>query len=214
MKKGHKKFFIIFLICVLIFATHLFWAPLPARFLLVRDNIHKADAIVVLSGDWEFGREKKAAELYKNGFADTIIRIFEKENQALSVMSELFNVEVTQEEAYRRYFESQGAHKEALILGGTVATSTFDELKAAKKIVLKNGFKSIIVVTNNYHMRRSLMTAQWIFRGKGIKIYNATAHSESFPTDRWWLHEEDIKRVTLEWLSIFFYLVYHFALGK
>jgi len=214
MKKRLKRFIIAFFVCVLIFVTHSLWMPLPAKLLLVKDNIHKADAILVLSGDWSFGREKKAVELYKKGFADTIIRIFEKENQALDVMRELFDVEATQKEAYRRYFESRGAPKEALILGRTVATSTFDELKAAKGIVLKNRFKSIILVTSSYHMKRSLMTARWIFKDQDIKIYNATAHGESFTPEKWWLREDDIRRISLEWLSTLFYLVYHFALGR
>lgn len=214
MRKLMKKFFIWLAILTLILLTHPLWMPLPAKFLVVKDNIAKADAVVVLSGAWDFDREAKAIELYKKGNADKIIRILEKENIGFDVMKKLLNSDATQEEAYEKFFELNGAGKESVILGKAVATSTFDELTAVKGIVLKNHFRSIILVTGDYHMRRTIMTAKWVFRSNDIKVYHATVYSKGFNANKWWLHERSIKEVILEYLNSCFYLIYHFMLGK
>lgn len=214
MVKKRKTFFRWFVILALLAATHVLWLPLPARFLMVRDNIRKADAIVVLSGDWKFDRENKVIELYKQGFAGKIIRILERDNLWFNWIKNLLNLDITQGEVYSGYFRSGGIPAEAIITGEEVATSTFDELTAARDIILKNRFKSIILVTSDYHMRRALFTARWVFRHQDVKIYNATAHSKKFNPHRWWLHEDDIKSVVLEYPIMVFYLWYHFALGK
>lgn len=214
MKKVQKRLLIIFASSVLIVATYTIWLPLPAKFLAAKDNIKKADCIVILSGDWFFGREGLAILLYKHGISDKIIRILEKENRGFSVMRQLLNSDTTQREAYIKYFTSNGAPLDSLILGEAVATSTFDELKAAKEIILRNNFKSVLIVTGDYHMRRALITARWLFRSSGIEIYNASAYSKNFNPSRWWIIEDDIKGIVLEYVSIAFYLTYHFMLGK
>ncbi len=214
MDKRRRKLLRVILICALIIGTYSLWLPLPARFLVVKDNIKKADAIVILSGDWELGRENKGAELYKEGYAGKIIRILERENRGIALLSKLLNSNLTQEEIYGRYFGEAGVPKDALILGDEVATSTFDEIKAAREIILKNNFKSIILVTSDYHMRRALMTAKWLLTPRHISIYNATRYSDDFHPARWWLHEDDIRGVIMEYFSGFFYLTYHFMLGK
>lgn len=214
MGKRGKGILIGLLAGVFILVSHPLWMPVSARLLVVKDNIQPADAIVVLSGDWGFRREQGATELYKKGYANKIIRILEGENIGFNIMKRLLNSEATQEGLYTRYFEESGVAPGAVILGEAIATSTFDELKAARDIILKNHFTSIILVTNDYHMRRALMTAKWVFRNQGIKVYNATIRNGGFDPNSWWLHERSIKDVIFEYLIIVFYLLYHFMLGR
>jgi hypothetical protein len=141
--------------------------------------------------------------------------VLEKENVFFDTMKRLLNSsEVTQEGAYTNFFESNGISRGSIILGEAVATSTFDELKAARAIILENHFKSIILVTGDYHMRRALMTAKWIFRHDDIRICHAAVYSADFNPDKWWLHERAIKEVVFEYLNSGFYVIYHFMLGK
>lgn len=214
MGKGKRNFITFLAITASLMATNGLWMPLPARFLLVKDNIEKADAIVVLSGDLDFNREKMAAQLYREGFANKIIRVLEKDNTGFDAIKTLFNLDATQEEIYKKFFESQGAPPEAVIFGDLIATSTFDELNAAKDIILKNNFKSFILVTGDYHMRRALMTAKRFFKPTNVKVYNATVYTKYFILRNWWLHERPLKEVALEYLNCGFYLLYHFILGK
>lgn len=210
-----KKNFIAFLVLVAVAAvTHGLWMPMLARFLLVRDNIQKADVVVVLSGDWEFNRERTAAQLYREGFAGRIVRILEKDDALFRAINTLFNLNTTQTEVFSKFFESQGVLPGDIILGDAVATSTFDELKAAKEIILKNNFKSFILVTSDYHMRRALMTSRQLFKPTGVTVYNATVYTKHFILSDWWLHERPLKEITQEYLNCGFYIVYHFMLGK
>lgn len=214
MKRGIKKFFILLLVLVLMAASYRVWLPLPARFLLIQDEIEKVDAIIVLTGDWNFDRENKAIELYKKGYGQYIVRMFEsQEPYWFHFMKGLLNLEMTQHELYRSYFESRAIPSDALIVGEAVATSTFDELKAARAIILKNDFKSILLVTSDYHMRRTLMTANRLWGSKGVRIYHATAHSGLMKPDQWWLHEYDIESINHEYLCILYYVCHHFLFG-
>lgn len=212
MKKN--GIFKIIIIVAVIAVTHGLWMPLFAKFLIVKDNVQKADAVVVLSGDWAFGREKKAAGLYNAGYALKVVRVLEKQNTTLTMVSELLGTQINQKDAYIRYFASQGVSEDALILGDMVATSTFDEMIAARQIILKNNFKSIILVTSDYHMRRALLTTKWLLRHDGIKVYSATAYSQKFNPDKWWLREDDIRGVIFEYLTLCLYLCYHFVTGR
>jgi len=216
MKKGFfRKLFITILIILILLATHKLWMPLPARFLIVRDDIKKADAILVLSGDKEFNREEKAIELYKKGLAPRVVRMLEKEDPDwFDVVKSLLNLEIAQEFVYGEYFARNGLVGDSVILGESVATSTFDEITAARMIFLENNIQSIILVTSDYHMRRSLITAKKLLKPYGVKIYNASVYSDEFNPDRWWTHEGNIRDVIFEYLSIVFYITYHFMLGK
>lgn len=209
-----RKFVVFLFIIAALAATHGLWMPFPAEFLLVKDNIQKADAVVVLSGDWDFNRERLAARLYQEGAAGRIIRILEKDNAMADMINILFNLGTTQEEAFRKFFELQGVAAGAVIIGQMTATSTFDELRVVKNIILKNNFKSFILVTSDYHTRRALMTARWLFRSTDVKIYNATVYTKYFILRNWWLHERPLKDITQEYLNCGFYLLYHFLLGK
>jgi uncharacterized SAM-binding protein YcdF (DUF218 family) len=213
-KKRHGRLVKGLLILILLAVTHPFWLPLPAKLLLVRNHVKKADAIIILSGDWNLDRERKASELYREGFADKIIRILERENRGFETIKILLDSAQTQNAAYLKYFALQGVPRESVILGGTVATSTFNELRAAKAIVEKNNFKSIMIVTSDYHMRRALMTARWFFKTQDIRIYNVTVFSKNFHPRRWWLREDDIRGVVFEFLGICLYVCYHFVTGR
>jgi len=213
-KNRLRKFTVFLTLCVIAAVTCNLWMPLPARFLLVKDTIRKADAIVILTGDWNYDREAKAIGLYKEGFSEKIIRILEKENRGFAIVMKALGSDITQREAYIRYFETHGVPGDSVILGETVATSTFDELKAVRDVVLANDLRSIILVTSDYHMRRTLMTAKWLFRSRGIRIYTATANSRGFNPNRWWLDEEGLKGVIFEYLSVCLYVCYHFITGK
>ncbi len=209
-----RKFLFLVVIGAVLAVTHVFWAPQFAKFLTVEDNIRKADCAIVLSGDPKFEREHKALELYRDGYVNKVIRILEKDNVNFNTMAILLNSVVTQKEAYTRYFELNGVSADSLIIGDMVATSTFDELSAAKNIVLKMGYHSVVIVTSDYHMRRALMTARWIFKDTDVNVYNATIFSDDFHPDRWWLNEGDTRSVLFEYPCLVFYLVYHFFLGK
>ena len=109
------------------------------------------------------------------------------------------------------YFEKDA---QGIQFTGVEATSTFDEALAAKRLLEEKGYRSLILVTSTYHMRRALLIFEWVFRGSGIRIDHATAPAEIYDPEHWWTHERDIRRLAEEYPSLLVNFVYHVLLGK
>ena len=64
--------------------------------------------------------------------------------------------DIASKEYAARAFEYLGKDKKGLVFTGQEVTSTYDEAVVARDFMLKNGYKSLILVTSTYHMRRAL----------------------------------------------------------
>lgn len=133
----------------------------------------KSDCIIVLGcavyGDFPspFFRERlnRAFELYKKGYARYIIVCGAKgpgEN-------------ISEAEAGKRYLVEMGVLPE-LILKEDKSFSTYENLLYSKKIMNKKGFKSAIIVSNMFHLRRASLIAKKLkmnasFSGVYVKQY-------------------------------------------
>lgn len=197
------------LVLSLILAVSIFrmFLPLFGTFLLVRDNVQRADAIAVLRGEDEFFRFRKGVELYKEGYAPAIIVSVPYENSLLNKNYFNFKLaafgvkDMTDEKLILNEFAFFGKNPEGIMITPYEASSTFDEAVAARATMEKNGLKSLILVTSTYHMRRALTIFQYVFRGSGIQIYRATGTNEFYHPEQWWLGEKDFRRVGEEYLS-------------
>jgi uncharacterized SAM-binding protein YcdF (DUF218 family) len=135
------------------FLEFLFMAPglLMAKFLYLSDPPEKVDVIIALGSEPE--RAGYAAHLYGLGFSDTII-----------ITGWGSSVDRMAERAAR-----EGVHKQDLILEKE-SISTYQNALYSKKIVLRNGFRSAIVVSSPYHMRRAKMVFDRVYRNSGVKL--------------------------------------------
>jgi len=209
--------FLAVLACVIL--TYRIWLPLPGTLLLVKDNYEKSDCVVPLGGD-EYFRFKKAVDLYKEGFAKYIV--FSPSPEREKDWVEFYNFEervrglndVTARDYAIKAFEYFGMDSKNLYLTPHECTSTFDEAEAAKKYLIAHGYKSMILVTSTYHMRRALLIFKLVFKGTGIKVYNCTAKSDILDPYHWWRRERDVKMVFEEYVFTAYNLIYHFLLGK
>jgi len=206
------------LIAAALVASRHAWLPLPATFLAVRDNVQKADCIVPLNGDME-PRFRKASELYREGYSKRIVISLLPEEESLTEewnfrTSILAMKKVPEKEFIEAVFAHFGVPAADILVTGRDVTSTYEEAVAVKKVMEEMGLKSLIVVTNGYHMRRALMTFGLVFRGTGIKIYNFDAGGHEYDPHRWWRKEVDVKMVFQEYLSIPYNLFYHFILNR
>jgi hypothetical protein len=68
-----KKLAIFVLLIVLATTSSKWWLPFPAEFILVKDNIKKANCIVPLGGGDLYPRFKKAVDLYNEGYSKNIV---------------------------------------------------------------------------------------------------------------------------------------------
>lgn len=102
------------------------------------DRPQKADVIIMLGGG-DKGRMEKAAELYHEGYADYVI--ITPESADIYPQSTEFAVEL-------------GIPEDAII-EEYEATSTYTNAVESFKIMDEHGFDSALVVTSDYHLKRS-----------------------------------------------------------
>ena len=78
--------------------------------------------------------------------------------------------------------------------------STKDESKDAEKCLAREGGKSVLIVTSDFHTRRALN----IFRREvpGYEYSVAAARDEAQFGARWWTHRQWAKTLVDEWLRL------------
>ncbi|MFP4979222.1 YdcF family protein [Paenibacillus sp. CN-4] len=139
------------------------------RFLTITETPMKVDTIIVLSGGT--GRVEKAAELYKTRYESAMI---------------LSNVEEVASKAgdMLQTALASGIPQDA-ILTENAAQSTYQNALYTLPIMKEHGFKSAIVVSSDFHMRRVKYNFEKVYKGSGIKLTYIGADS-GYNAKRWW----------------------------
>jgi uncharacterized SAM-binding protein YcdF (DUF218 family) len=177
-------------LALLVLAVYLARHPLmrlAARELIVEDSLDKADAIIILSDDNFYAdRATRAAELYRQGLAPVVVASGIRLRPYAGI-SELMTHDLVE----------RGVPKERILAFPQDADSTREEAAALKPFLAGKGWKSVIVVTSNYHTRR----ARLIFRKtlpQELKIEMASARDGNFDPANWYEHPRAVKRFVHE----------------
>jgi uncharacterized SAM-binding protein YcdF (DUF218 family) len=169
--KNVFKFVFIALLLVVVF---LFGASL---YLSPQDKLENADAIVVISGGDTDARISEGVEIYMDGFSDIII-----------FSGAAAEGEVSNASAMRNIAMRKGVPIDAILIEEDSKTTDENAIDVAR-VVKREGFKSIILVTSPYHQRR----AYGAFRdalGKDFKIINHSAKDSKWRKADWWSNEQ------------------------
>lgn len=167
---------LITLLLILISVVGLYQLRVPhlllGKYLSPSDNLVKADAIVVVSGDTD--RIQHAIDLYKKGYAPKLILSGAQKEGPTS-------------NAFAMHLEASrsGVPDDAVLLEEK-AINTFENALYVKDIVTSNGFKSLILVSSPYHQRRVYETFRSVFRGSGIRLQNSPSPYSKWKADNWW----------------------------
>ncbi len=184
-------------LALLVIATHPWWLTALGRFLVVDQPPHPADAILVLGGG-AGEREEWAAELYRQGYAPRVIASGESPH-------------IPGEE--RTFAEISAAHlvrlgvPAAAIATMPQTTSTYDEAIYTRELLRQWGSRSLIVVSDPYHMRRSAWTFRKAFRNEDVTLTFVASKATWFRVERWWTRERDMLAVVQEYEKLLFYLL-------
>lgn len=175
-----------------------------ARFFSVATGTKGADAIVVLSGRIET-RFPRALELYRQGYAPRIL-LTDPRLHREALRGVICDEHREAEAMLRCYGLDVPLATIPSDKGG--ATSTFDEAYDTLAYCLKNRYRHIIIVTDEYHTRRSLYAFKKIFKQTAIKVESMGAANDIFTTNNWWRTDRGIEAYVLEpvklavyWLS-------------
>lgn len=146
-----KKLVRIFVILMCIMIVFMTYTGYKIYEFSTRD-IKKSDAIMVLGcrvkGETPSvsleRRMKTALDLYNEGYGKKII--------LTGGMGS--GEDITEAEAMRRYFTKHGVSENNLIIEDK-STSTYENFKYSLPLMNKDNIKSVIVVSNGYHLRRA-----------------------------------------------------------
>ncbi len=191
-----KLLFLLTVFAAVVYFGHSFILDKAGHYIYKKDELKPADVIVVLAGEHE-ERVKYGVKLFKEEWAkkDRIIMaggpVVWKYSWA-SLMKE--------------HAEYLGVPSKAILIEDKSA-STEEDAKYTKEILMKHGYKSIILVTSPYHSKRSSIIFGKML-GKDIRIVSAPVEESWFKFDDWWKRRRDRSMVLNEyskflWLWIF-----------
>jgi uncharacterized SAM-binding protein YcdF (DUF218 family) len=168
------------------------FADEPARFLVVEDGPHRADAALVLAGDPDYERTRSAAQLYLAGEVRLLI-LTGGERWGGD------NVDRLREVALGLGVPANAIRSEHL------SHSTREAIVAIMPIVEREGVRSLAVVTSPYHQRRALLTARRYLAG--VSIVSRPASASPWRPEGWWKSTWNRNIVIGEYTRIAYYLV-------
>lgn len=144
------------------------------EFLIVDKPLAHADALVVMAGS-QSERLPAAAALYKKGVAHNIYLTNDGVSSAYSMEKQrnLYQVEWAEYEL----MAMQVPEKAIVKLSHTSSGSIYDALNS-RKAILDKGAKSIVIVTSDYHTKRSLWAFERVFRNHAVAIGVCPAKSK------------------------------------
>jgi uncharacterized SAM-binding protein YcdF (DUF218 family) len=141
-----------------------------------------ADAIVVLGDDNFYAdRATHAAELYRQGVAPDVVASGRRLRPNAGI-AELMEHDLVE----------RGVPKEKILRFSQDADSTREEAEAVAKLAAEHHWKSLVIVTSNYHTRRARYIYQKVV-SDGIAISVASARDGDFDPERWWEKRKSIK---------------------
>ncbi|MDA2912745.1 YdcF family protein [Acidobacteriia bacterium AH_259_A11_L15] len=172
------------------------YLPFLAEFLIQSDPLKKADGIAVLGGDDIVGsRVSEAVSLLRDGWAEELIvsggpiawgvhstDVMRKQAEALGIPPDKITAVPRSTPSGRMY----------------LADSTLSEARLLLAECKKRKYKTLLVVTSNFHTRRAKRILRHVFRDTGIQVLVHPSPDNSFRVDKWWTRRTDAKVWFLE----------------
>ncbi len=164
-------------------------AAAKAGSFLVVDAPRPSDVILVLAGETD-RRPERALQLLAQGYGRRIV---------LDVPTNIKIYEFTQIQLAEKYVHDlpQAASVSVCPIDGL---STKDESKDAEKCIAREGARSVLIVTSDFHTRRALNVFRREIPGHEYSV--AAARDEAQFGVRWWTHRQWAKTFVNEWLRV------------
>jgi len=171
------------------YSTRRDWLPAVGSALDVAPAISHTDVIVVLGGGTG-DRARYAGSLYQRGLAPHVIATggpLGTTSAATALLPWGIPFDVV------------------ALANGT--QNTYQDALATRHLMEVNHWQSALLVTDPYHMRRSIWTFRTAFAETSIVIQPAPVVDSWFQAKRWWTTEEGFAVVNEEYLKIGYYVL-------
>ena len=134
-----------------------------------------SDALIVLGDDnYPADRAFHAADLYRSGVAHTVV-----------ASGRLLRQNVSIADVMEHDLESFGVPAASIVKLSSRAQNTKEEAAEVTKMVEARGWKRILIVTSNYHARRTKFIYSRTLPA-GISFRVSGARDSEFDPTRWW----------------------------
>ncbi|MFZ0521450.1 MAG: YdcF family protein [Candidatus Acidiferrales bacterium] len=186
-QRGGIIFKMLFLIFVVVLLAILYLVRVPllrfaGEFWIVDDAPEASDVIIVLSGDnYDAVRAARAAALFRAGLAPHVVAT----GRALRSYA-------STTELMKRDLVDHGVPAAAVISLTHHAGDTRQEAAAVSEFVASHGWKKVLLVTSNYHTRRS----EYIYERTlppGTQLRVISAPDIEYDPQSWWRTREGVK---------------------
>jgi uncharacterized SAM-binding protein YcdF (DUF218 family) len=155
--------------------------------LVVEDPLEKSDAIIILSDDNFYAdRATRAAELFRQKLAPVVVA------SGIRLRPNAGIAELMAHDLIER-----GVPREDILPFPQDADNTREEAQFLQKLVQEKKWKSVIVVTSNYHTRRAKYILGKIFANSAT-VRMAAARDADYDPQHWWEHRKSVKRYVQE----------------
>jgi uncharacterized SAM-binding protein YcdF (DUF218 family) len=185
------------LLCIAVLCALVYVARRPILRLLAESWVidqpaAHADAIIVLSDDNFYAdRATRAAELSRQAVAPVVVASGRRlrPNAGFGELMEHDLIE-------------RGVPKDKIVHVDHDANDTIQELEVLAKFAADKHWKSVILVTSNYHTRRARYIAGKVFPAE-IAVSVASARDGDFDPERWWEKTRSVKLFGHEFFGMF-----------
>jgi hypothetical protein len=100
-----------------------------------------------------------------------------------------------------------GVPQEKVITVEEPVDDTFTELRQIRELLEARKWKSVILVTTNYHTRRTRLTARYVL-GPGFDLAVVASKHGGLDPDAWWKNNGDVRTFLIEFEKLVAYTLY------
>jgi uncharacterized SAM-binding protein YcdF (DUF218 family) len=163
--------------------------------LIIADPLRPTDAIAILSGGGDLARLEEAARLNNEHYARWFI--LTETGMPILPGSDAHYSNVLKQEAILL-----GVQDENILFTKGTVSSTRDEAKAIKDILLGRQCSSVIVVTDPYHTFRTRLIFMREFQGSGIKLVVRPVQGHWYHSYDWFFSRRGWQATLSEYIKL------------
>jgi len=155
----------------------------------------RANAIAILGGDEEGERATRAVVLYREGYAPTLV--LTGLQQGVAPVPAGLN--------WRAEFLEAGGVPRSAMRFELQARNSYTEAVQLLALMRKEGWRTLIVVSDPPHMRRLAWMYADVFDGSGLEVVLVASQPDWWQPDGWWRHEKSGQFVIQELIKLGYY---------
>lgn len=200
-RKRRKRILIWFSFFFILFLFRFQILSFAGNILINEDPLTPTDAVFVLGGNSK-DRAKEASVLYQKEISKTFICTGSYESEFL----QFYNIPHTEAAFSASLMKKHGVPTQNVI-SLVAGTSTREEADTLLNYSLKNGYKSVTVVSDKFHTRRIGQVFYKKFREKGIEVYVHGVSHSNYDEERYWEAEQGLLMVFEEYVKMVYYWI-------